>query len=48
MTDDLEPKNDIPPEDDGTPAADFPDEDNTEVPEDDPATSPEPATEGDD
>ena len=47
MTDDLEePKSDTPPEDPGTPAADFPDEDNTEVPEDDPATAPEPVTEG--
>ena len=48
MTDDLEePKNDVPPEDDGVPATDFPDEDNTEVPEDDASTSPEPVTEGD-
>ena len=38
MTDDIEePKNDVPPEDPGTPATDFPDEDNTELPEDDPS-----------
>ena len=48
MTDDLEePKNDIPPKDDGAPATEYPDEDNTEVPEDDASTSPEPVTEGD-
>lgn len=61
MTDDLEePKNDIPAQDNGTPATDYPDEDGISTGplspqeeaelarEDDPTTSPEPPTEGDD
>lgn len=48
MTDDIdeqpEPKNDVVPADNGTPATDFPDED---VPEDDPSAAHYAPTEGD-